>query len=40
MAILSGFSLTEKPIGCPEIILKSQILFFRDRRQRSYNESA
>lgn len=28
MAILSGFSLTEKPIGCPEIILKSPILFF------------
>lgn len=28
MAIFSGFSLTEEPIGCPEIIRKVKSLFF------------
>lgn len=28
MAIFSGFSLTEEPLGCPGIILKSQIFIF------------
>lgn len=28
MAIFPGFNLTEEPIGCPGIILKSQIFIF------------